>query len=41
VFCDQGAFVAGGNLIFRNTGGSTGSAQTFGNCTYGNSFVNA
>ena len=40
VFCDQGAFVAGGNLIFRNTGGSTGSAQTFGNCTYGNSFVN-
>jgi len=39
VFCDAASFVAGNNLIFRNTGGSTTTAQTFGNCTYGNSFV--
>jgi hypothetical protein len=40
VFCDIAGFVAANNLIFRNTGGSP-SAQTFGNCTYGDSFVAA
>jgi len=29
--------VAPNNIIFRNTGGTTGTAQTFGNCTYGSS----
>jgi hypothetical protein len=38
VFCDTAGFVAPNNLIFRNTGGATGTAQTFGNCTYGNSY---
>jgi hypothetical protein len=38
IFCDVSGFVGSGNLIFRNTGGSSGTAQTFGNCTYGNSF---
>ncbi|CAN5396716.1 hypothetical protein BH11MYX1_BH11MYX1_15790 [soil metagenome] len=41
VFCDQAGFVAADNLIFRNTGGPSGNAQTFGSCTYGNSFVMA
>jgi hypothetical protein len=41
IFCDITGFVADGNLIFRNTGGASLTAQTFGNCTYGNSFVMA
>jgi hypothetical protein len=39
VFCDVPEFVASDNIIFRNTGGATLTAQTFGVCTYGNSFV--
>ena len=39
VFCDQSGFIASDNLIFRNTGGTAGNVQTFGNCTYGNSYV--
>lgn len=38
VFCDVAGFVAADNLVFRNTGGPSGTVQTFGNCTYGNSF---
>ena len=38
VFCDVSGFVAANNVVFRNTGGSSGTSQTFGNCTYGNSF---
>ncbi len=38
VFCDTGGFVAPNNIIFRNTGGTTGNVQAFGLCTYGNSF---
>lgn len=41
VFCDVTGFVAADNLIFRNTGGTSLTTQTFGNCTYGNSFVAA
>lgn len=41
VFCDLPGFVAANNLIFRNTGGPTADLQTFGVCTYGNSFVRA
>lgn len=37
VFCDVAGFVAPNNIIFRNTGGSGGTTQTFGNCTYGSS----
>ena len=39
VFCDQVGVVFSNNLIFRNIGGSGGSVQTFGSCTYGNSYV--
>jgi hypothetical protein len=39
VFCDTSGFVAANNIIFRNMGGSTGRVQTFGACTYGNSFI--
>ena len=40
VFCDQAGVVFPNNLIFRNTGGqSGGTVQTFGGCTYGNSYV--
>jgi hypothetical protein len=39
LFCDTPNFVAANNIIFRNIGGSTGKVQTFGRCTYGNSFV--
>lgn len=41
VFCDLPGFAAANNLIFRNTGGPTADLQTFGVCTYGNSFVRA
>lgn len=41
VFCDVAGFVAAGNIIFRNVGGPTANVQTFGSCTYGNSFVMA
>lgn len=41
VFCDVPGFVADDNLIFRNTGGTSTTTQTFGSCTYGNSFVAA
>jgi hypothetical protein len=39
VFCDRSGFVAAHNLIYRNTGGTSTTAQTFGNCTYDDSFV--
>ena len=39
MFCDVAGFIAANNIIFRNTGGAAGNVQTFGNCTYGNSFV--
>ena len=39
VTCDQAGVVFSSNLIFRNIGGSGGTAQTFGDCTYGNSYV--
>ncbi len=38
VFCDTAGFVGASNVIFRNTGGTSGTVQTFGNCTYGSSF---
>jgi len=38
VFCDVTGFVAEGNLVFAIRGATT-TVQTFGNCTYGNSFV--
>jgi hypothetical protein len=41
VFCDLQSFVAVNNLVFRNTGGPMANLQTFGACTYGNSFVRA
>lgn len=41
VLCDRRGFMATGNLIFRNVGGSTGGVQTLGNCTYPSSFINA
>jgi hypothetical protein len=37
VFCDQTGFVAANNIIFRILGGTTGTVQTIGNCTYGSS----
>lgn len=39
VFCDVSGFVADGNIIFRNTDGSSAVTQTFGNFTYGNSLI--
>jgi hypothetical protein len=40
VFCDVIGFVAANNIIFRNTGGpGAAKVQTFGSCTYGNSFI--
>ena len=39
ITCDQAGIVFSNNLIFRNTGGSWGTAQTFGDCTYGTSYV--
>jgi hypothetical protein len=41
IFCDISGFVADANIVFRNTGGASASVQTFGNCTYGNSFIMA
>lgn len=41
VFCDVPGFVSAGNIVFRNAGGPTANVQTFGSCTYGNSFVMA
>jgi hypothetical protein len=41
ITCDDSRFSFSNNLIFRNTGGNGGAAQTFGACTYGNSFINA
>lgn len=41
VFCDRVGYTAAGNLIFRNTGGASGSVQTLGVCSFGNSFVSA
>ena len=41
VFCDVAGQALARNLIFRNTGGATGTTQVFGNCTYGDSFVAA
>jgi Right handed beta helix region len=39
VTCDDATFTFPNNLIFRNTGGQgPGKVQTFGTCTYGNSF---
>ena len=40
-FCDVPGFIAAGNIIFRNVGGPAANVQTFGSCTYGNSFVMA
>jgi hypothetical protein len=37
VFCDQPGFVAAHNIVFRNTGGTVGNAQTVGSCMYGDS----
>lgn len=39
VFCDQVGVVFSNNIIFRNTGGPGGIAQTFGSCTYGSSYL--
>lgn len=39
VFCDEAGITLPRNIIFRNTGGTDTKTQTFGNCTYGNSFV--
>jgi hypothetical protein len=39
VFCDQMGFTAAHNIIFRNTGGTSGNVQTVGVCTYGDSFI--
>jgi len=41
IFCDQTGFVGSNNIIFRNTGGTTGAVQTVGNCAYGNSINRA
>ena len=41
VTCDDSAFAFSNNIIFRNTGGNPTNPQTFGNCTYGKSYVAA
>ena len=38
VFCDTAGFVGTHNIIFRNSGGPTTSVQTFGICSYGDSY---
>lgn len=38
VFCDQTGFTAAHNLIFRNTGGTSGNVQTVGVCAYADSY---
>jgi hypothetical protein len=39
VTCNNDSFAFSNNIIFRNIGGTNGTAQTNGGCTYGNSFL--
>lgn len=41
VLCDHAGFSAPNNLVFRNTGGTSGNVQTLGICSFGNSFISA
>lgn len=39
VICDRAALNLTGNILFRNTGGQSGTVQEFGDCTYNGSFL--